>query len=171
MRIYITALVMMFCNSALAEPDYYSSILKNAKSAAVFFSVFDTEGCRFEHEIEFTRVKIVDFVSKGGALEIVDIPIKGRAPDLGLLVLVESSPAKISHSQNECNFLVKTSAYHSTQGYLRYDPSPKMLRILAYQNILYGSSSKNSLAASADETLNTSLGLFLKQLKDSQAQD
>lgn len=166
---FLALLLTVTCGSASAEPEYYSAILRKAKSATVFFTAYDAAGCKFGPFVKVTQEGIRKLVYDESGLEVIDHPDANHIPDLGLLFLIEASPTNKTAPDGTCNFLVKTSAYHSTHGYLRYDSEPKIIRILAYETIHYGSSSKSDLEAHVTQTLVSSFGLFLKQLKDARA--
>ena len=84
-------------------------------------------------------------INDGGTFEIISNPDENHVPDLGVTVLIDTSPANDAFSPSICNFIVKISAYHSTFGSLRYDPEQKVVRILAYQNIYFGSAPQHIL--------------------------
>lgn len=162
----LVALSPILSTVSRADNGYYGEILRAARSATFFFTPVSTPACPLDGDLKASFANMVRAINDRGALRVIETPDVANTPDLGVLFLVDTAPANSNFSPGICNFIVKVSVYHSMFGQLRYDPEDKLVRVLAYQAIAFGSVPPHLLSKEAMSQINELMVGFLRELQD-----
>lgn len=149
--------------ATLADSDYYSNILVNAKSAKFYLSIADDKMCKVDDRVGQSFLDLTKLINDKGSLRVIQIPTPDNIPDLGVMYSIDTAPSSVS--KDYCNFAIRLEVFHSTRGYLRYDTEDKVLRILAYKTFMYGSVARDELSKEITKGIDLLTVEFLKQLK------
>ncbi len=148
-----------------ADKGYYGEVLRAARSATFFFTPVSSPTCLLDDDLKLSFEAMVRAINDKGALRVIKTPDGANIPDLGVLFLVDTAPANRNFSPGICNFIVKVSVYHSMLGQLRYDSEEKLIRVLAYQGIAFGSVPPHLLSKEAMSQIDKAMATFLKELQ------
>lgn len=166
----LVALSPLLSGLSRADSGYYGEILRGARSATFFFNPVSTPTCPLDGGIKVSFDTMVRAINARGVLRVIETPDVANIPDLGVLFLVDTAPANSNFSPGICNFIVKVSVYHSMVGQLRYAPEQKLVRVLAYQSIAFGSAPPHLLSKGAMSQIDELMAGFLRELQDARRQ-
>lgn len=153
---YVRTLVALFVwgftsVSALAQTDenYTETMLKGVRTAVISFTEKDTLECPFERGIEKKAAPAIDVLNSLG-LNLFSFssgasPSFLSAPDVSILVLLESRKARGLPEGTACNLFVKFEVVHFMKGELGYSGANPLLRVIVYRTFQFGSAPPNQL--------------------------